>query len=193
METSTGQLSAIDKALAAARARKANKETSGDTTISPNENRDFKTAEREARAAKRAADREALVADRQRRREARAAANQRTDVHMKKVQTARSKLPNLSDTSRDIFERATTNLDRVQLEALAQHLQFHNRLQSTINAPAKPIPVGTTVRIVSGDHRYIGLTGKISRSQKLRSHVSVPDRPREVYLFTSDLEVVGSE
>lgn len=201
METTTNdtkQLSAIERALAVARARKAVREAT-DTgekrpaaSSTPNEVRDLKSAEKEAVKARRAAEREVRTAEREKRREEKRQKSRNADVHMKKVETARKKLPSLNEETRQLFERATSNFDKVQLEALALHLQFHNRLQSTIRAPSKPIPVGTEVRIVSGDHRYIGLTGTISRSQKLRSHVVVPGRSREVYTFTSDLEVVGT-
>lgn len=193
-QSGTKQLTAIERALAAAKARKAVREStdSDEKPTTTNEVRDLKSAEKEAARARRAAERETRTAEREKRKQEKQERTRNADVHMKKVETARKKLPSLGEETRQLFERATSNFDKVQLEALALHLQFHNRLQSTIRAPSKPIPVGTEVRIVSGDHRYIGLTGTISRSQKLRSHVVVPGRSREVYTFTSDLEVVGT-
>lgn len=221
-ETSgTKQLTAIERALAAAKARKAARDATGDTsessqsfapkvdgtskekglstvvTVISDEDRARRRAEKEAlRAAaaeQRNVDREAKKAEKAKRREeAQANSYMNRQTHMKKLESARSKLPALNDRTHQLFEQITTDLDKVQLEALALHLQFHNRLNSTKQAPTKPIPTGTTVRFVSGDHRYIGLTGTITRSQKLRSHVTVPGHKREVYTFTADLEVVDS-
>lgn len=216
----TKQLSAIERALAAVRARKAAKGESDEApptvvaapktrgltatskVVAAEKKEDVARRKAEAsaelerikaeRRAQREADRTAKSAERAKEREARAAAkgNSRGSAHMKKIETARSKLPSLEAHAANIFADATSNLTTTQLEALAVHLQFHNRLAATTAAPTKPIPVGTQVTIVGGEHRFVGKVGTVVKSQKLRSFVSIPGSKRDHYTFTAYLKPV---
>jgi 3D (Asp-Asp-Asp) domain-containing protein len=215
----TKQLSAIERALAAVRARKAAKGESDEAptvvatpktrgltatakVVAAEKKEDVARRKAEAsaeldrikaeRRAQREADRTAKAAERAEEREARAAekGNTRSSAHMKKIETARSKLPSLEAHAANIFADATSNLTTTQLEALAVHLQFHNRLAATTAAPTKPIPVGTQVTIVGGEHRFVGKVGTVVKSQKLRSFVSIPGSKRDHYTFTAYLKPV---
>lgn len=212
METQTSQptqLSAIERALAAAKARKAAREAEGDPTTPttpppprPGLESEVRivTEDRSAKAAERAERQARILEERRQRTEARTAkkadspprSRSTGPVHMKKVESARARLPGLGVVASRIFDEAATVLDSTQLEALAAHLQFHNRRAATTAAPAKPIPVGTQVTIVGGDHRFVGQVGTVTKSQKLRSFVSVAGMKKDLYTFTAHLSPVES-
>ena len=213
---SSKQLSAIERALAAAKARKAAKESSGDNEAPPtiaaaprargievktavlksdrSEQKAARAAELERLKTERAAAREVRAAERAKRKEAREAdrSTKHGSAHMKKVETARSKLPKLAEDASSRLVDITNNLSTDQIEALAFHLQFHVRLAATKAAPAQPFKVGTQVRITGGEPRFVGMVGTVTKSQKLRSFVSVPGRRGDVYTFTAHLSPVES-
>jgi hypothetical protein len=201
---STTKLSAIDKALAAAKARvatraalegdepttkvkadkpsKAKKETQPDAA---------KQQKKEALGLARAAAKEKRDAEREARRAAKAAeAGSKKNAHMKKVEKAGSKLPQLSGTAQEHFNELTTNLSRAQLAALALHLQHFNRVKATEMAAGRSYKQGQSVRIVGGDPKFIGMQGTIDSARPLRCFVNVPGVRKPVYLFTSDIEPV---
>ena len=225
---SSKQLTAIERALAAAKARKAAKDAAGNSDSPPStivatpkakvekpakekpvkvqvdrsaereekkkiqaSAREQKQAQLKEERAARKANREAKKAENAAKREAEEAAR-RGSSHMKKVEAARSKLPKMEDATKAFFSELASKLDVQQLVALAEHLRFQARLTSTKQAPAKAIPIGTSVRIVNGEARYIGKVGTVTKSQRLRTFVSVPGFNREAYVFTADVEVVNS-
>lgn len=202
---STTKLSAIDKALAAAKARaaarinldddapkakadkppkepKAKKETQPD--FAKQQKKEALNLARAAAKAKRDAEREA-------RRAAKAAdAGSKKSAHMKKVEKAGSKLPQLNAAAQEHFNELTTNLSRAQLAALALHLQHFNRVKATEMAAGRSYKQGQSVRIVGGDPKFIGMQGTIDSARPLRCFVNVPGVRKPVYLFTSDIEPV---
>lgn len=208
------QLSAIERALAAAKARRAARESSEESvppTVAATPRpgglhasvavvtEDSETVVSQRGAARAARERDRAEAAERRRVECetrRAAKLAQTvekssrPTHMKKVESARARLPGLGVVASRIFDEAATVLDSAQLEALAAHLQFHNRRAATESAPAKPLPVGTEVTITGGEPRFIGQVGKVTKSKKLRSYVRVEGRAREVYVFTAHLQPV---
>ena len=184
------KLSAIDKALAAAKARKAAKEGSSleETPATPEAK---PTDEQKAqKIADRAAKQAQLKADREARKQAKAAekANGKP-AHMKKIDRAASKLPVLNDQMQFTFNEVTTNFSAEQITALALHLQHFNRVKATERALGQRVVQGTSVRIVAGDPRFIGLSGTVVKAQRIRCYVEVPGIKKPVYLFTSDVEV----
>lgn len=217
------KLSAIDRALAAAKARKAAKEAAGlepEVTAAPKAKKvpapkapkikvekvvDPSIAE--ARAAKAAARAEAKAtklaqfeADRAARkaaREAKAAARAATKTvvvpaHLKKVERAKAKLPQLNEEMQKEFNGIVSNFGLPQLEALAMHLQLHTRTEKTLRATkGGPLPLGATVTIIGGDPRYIGKRGTVVTSQKLRATVAVEGAKKPVYIYTSEAKVAG--
>jgi hypothetical protein len=198
------KLSAIDKALAAAKARKALKDSSppGDEAhasdpkelkVKKETQPDFaKAQKKEALAAARAAAKATREAERQKRREAKTA-DAKGPVHMKKVEKAASKLPGLNETAQVLFTDITTNLSAAQVAAIALHLQHFNRLKATERAIDQRVAAGARVTIVGGDPRYVGMTGTVDRAQRIRCYVNVPGVRRPVYLITSDVQALREE
>jgi hypothetical protein len=186
------KLSAIDKALAQAKARKAAKDSSpppaGDdvqtvTVQKSDTDKALKLAEREARRAQ-------IAKDREERKAAKAAAQPKGPAHMKKIASAANKLPTLTDTAQLLFNEATTNFSAEQLTALALHIQHFNRVKATERALNQRVVQGTQVRIIGGDPKFIGMTGSVTKAQRIRCYVTVPGVKREVYCFTSDIVVL---
>lgn len=194
------KLSAIDKALAAAKARKAAKAgaTSPDSTeAEPKAKKEThpefaKAKKTEALKAAREAAKAARDAERQKRREEKVeASSNKKPVHMKKIETAAAKLPALqTDAARRIYDEIVTNLSQDQVMALALHLQHFTRTKATERALGQRVTAGARVRITGGDPRFIGKFGTVDRAQRIRCYVNVPGFKRPVYLFTSDVEVL---
>lgn len=211
METteSTTKLSAIDKALAAAKARaaaKANlngeapaKEPKVKKTELPaavkerkeKASKELTAAAKQARETERAAAKAIREADRLKRNEAKAAAAVgKKGAHMKKVEKAAARLPVLNASAVTTFNEITTNFGRDQVAALALHLQHFNRVKATELAAGRSYKQGQAVRITGGDPKYIGMQGTIDSARPLRCFVNVPGFRKPVYLFTSDIEPV---
>lgn len=197
---STSKLSAIDKALAAAQARKAAKEnmdTNAPKAKPSKPKADKIKLDDAAKAAAKAAKDEArkqrqeqLKTQREARKAAKASekANGKP-AHMKKIEKAASKLPELNEQMQILFSEATSNFSGAQISALALHLQHFNRVKATERALNQKLEIGMSVRIVGGDPKFIGLTGTVDRAQRIRCYVAVPGIKKPVYLFTSDVEV----
>lgn len=207
METQTDnlntKLSAIDKALAAAQARKAAKESLSDASteatsaskvkVNTKISNEGKAAEKAAKAAARAARQAQLKVE----REARSAAKKAErssgkPAHMKKVERAASKLPALTQQAELLFNEATANFSADQITAIALHLQHFNRVKATERALGQKVETGQTVRIIGGDPRFIGMTGMVSLARRIRCFVDVPGFKKPAYCFTSDVEVVSA-
>lgn len=195
-------ISAIDRALAAAKARKAASEDGVDGGMKPNAalssqsvTPEERAAEKAAKEADRAHRKAARETERAVRRQAKEAAKaSKKPAHMKKVERALSRLPSLSEATQILFSEITCNLSAQQIDALSQHLQHHNRFMATVNsAEANPFPVGTTVRVTGGDPKFIGMVGSVVKSRRLRTKVQVPGMEKLVYIFTSQAEVHTSE
>lgn len=180
------KLSAIDKALAAAKARKAAKESSpssdeGEVKVTKSApDKAEKIAAREAKRAQMAKEREE--------RRAAKASQPKGPAHMKKIDRAASRLPTLSDSAQLLFNEATTNFSAEQITAISLHLQHFNRVKATERALGQKVEVGQTVKIIAGDPKFVGMTGTVSKSQRIRCYVTVPGIKRDVYCFTSDVE-----
>lgn len=191
------KLSAIDKALAAAQARKAAKEgTSSPAADSspgmkqPKMKLDeaTKIAMKAAREAERALRKQQRDAAREEKRSARTSSK---PAHMKKVERAASKLPEMNEQLQLLFNEATTNFSAAQITALALHLQHFNRVKATERAVSQKVELGQTVRIVGGDPKFIGMTGTVSLARRIRCFVDVPGFKKPAYCFTSDVEIVA--
>lgn len=114
----------------------------------------------------------------------------RKPAHMSKVSKAAERLPELSPTALELFTDATANLDASTIAALAAHLQHFNRTKATERALNQKVGEGDTVKVVSGDPRFIGKTGTVTKAQRIRCYVNVDETKKPIYLFTSDVEVV---
>lgn len=204
---STTKISAIDKALAAAKARAAARSGLEDAASAEQKpkvkthptfektqkeaaSKKLKEATKQAAAAERAAAKAIRDAERQKRQEAKAADGGKKGTHMKKVEKAGAKLPSLNEAAQLTFNEITTNLSRDQVAAIALHLQHFNRVKATELAAGRTYKQGQAVRITGGDPRYIGVQGTIDAARPLRCFVNVPGVRKPVYLFTSDIEPV---
>lgn len=204
MTTQKVNISAIDRALAAAKARKAAKEgTDGEhmpkkaEKAGPKLNSEEKAAAKTLREQQKAAAKAERDAAREARKQERAAAReakrQSSDkpAHMKKVDRAFSKLPSLNEATQLIFNEATCNLSAQQLDALAQHVLHYNRKMATVNAmSSQMLRIGDTVRVTGGDPKFIGMVGKVVKSRQLRAKIEVPGQKNLVYIFTGQAEII---
>lgn len=216
----SNKTNAIERALAAAKARRAAKaaQDTGDVekvedglpkgTIKaqrPTEEdrvaaKTKREAERTARAAERAEKLAALLAAKEKRAAERAEKKAavvkegRQPAHMKKVDRARAKLPQLAAAAEETFAQVTSSMDIAQIEALAQHLLVQARAMRTTRAlQTAPIPLGSAVTIVGGDPKFIGSAGKVVHSQKLRLKVQVEGVKNPVYLYAGEAELLGAD
>ena len=207
-QDSTKTMSAIDRALAAARARaaqraavavkddaeaaepkakvaKVKKETEATFAKAQKDraNKELTELQRAAAKAKRDADREA-------RRAEKAAAAEGKKSHMKKVERAASKLPALSSEAQIKLNELRLELSNVELTALSAHILHHVRATATAAAAGKRPSVGSKVKIVGGDPKHFGLVGTVTESRPLRCFVEVSGVKKPLYLFNSDVAAV---
>ena len=187
-QTLDTKLSAIDKALSAAKARKASRE--GSPVMVDKQDDATKAAARAAKLAEREAKKQAAAVAREARRAAKAA-TPKGPAHMKKLDRAASRLPELNNEMRLTFNEVTSNFSAEQITALALHLQHFNRVKATERALGQRVTSGQEVRIISGDPKYVGLTGTVSKAQRIRCYVTIPGFKRDAYCFTSDVEIVA--
>jgi transcription antitermination factor NusG len=204
METQANDLntkfSAIDKALAAAQARKAaNESIESAFKARPSKAKGEKIKvldvdKHVARVAKEEARKqrqEQLKQQREVRRAAKAAERGEAKTpHMKKIEKAAAALPEMSSSMTLTFNEVTTNFSAEQINALALHLQHFNRVKATERALAQKLDIGQRVRIVGGPTKYVGMMGTVDRAQRIRCFVEIPGFKKPVYLFTSDVEIV---
>lgn len=146
--------------------------------------------ERERRKALEIVAKAEKQAARDRQKAEREAAKATKVAHMSKVDKAAERLPTLSDVAKAAFSDLILNLTAADITTLTAHLLHFNREQATQRALTTQVAVGDTVRIVSGEARYIGLVGKVSKAQRIRCYVDVEvnGSTKQVYLFTSDVE-----
>ena len=200
-------VSEIDKALNAAKARKAGREgkpaTAGSTEkpakapkaakepkaeTTPKRPRltdEQKAARETAKATERAEKKATRDAARAAKKAERDSAKQ--PAHMRKVVKAAERLGTLNDSAQLIFNEATANLTAADLATLALHIQHFNRVKATERALSQSIEAGQSVTIVGGDPRFIGQTGTVTKAQRIRCYVEVTGAKKPVYLFTSDV------
>lgn len=185
-ESNESNVADIDAAIAKAKAGKKSesKETKAPKAKLTDEEKAAKKQEQEAQRAKAKAEREALRAAKKAEKDA-----ARKSPHMSKVDKAAAKLPVLSQESTDLFTEVTTNFSRDQIAALALHLQHFNRTKATEQALGQKVKAGDTVKVIGGDPKYIGLTGTVAKSQRIRCYVTIAGFKKDVYLFTSEVEV----
>lgn len=193
-------ISAIDRALTAAKARKAVKESSEHVPMPGKAEKAHDKAalalSKSSALAERTAAKEAARNVRSAERaEARAKkATEKSDKkpsHMKKVERALSKLPKLNDATQLSFNEIICNIDASQINALALHLQHHNRQMSTTNAiNSMMLTIGATVLITGGDPKFVGQVGQVVKSRQLRAKIKIPGQEKLVYIFTGQAVLV---
>lgn len=195
-------LTAIERALAAAKARKAAREAlEADPNAAPPEAPIESVARmpidpnaaalRAAEKAAAAAARETKRAEKRAAREAKRAETASGPSHMKKVMKAREKLPAMDEATARSFSDVIGSLTALQISTLSLHLQVHNREQATLRAGSqRPLSMGAKVRIVGGDPKFVGMVGTVVHAQKLRAKVAVDGFKNPVYIYTGEAEPV---
>jgi hypothetical protein len=204
------KMNELDRALNAAKARKAKKSgaTASDekpATKAPKksaeereaakakreEEREAKKAEREKAKAEKAAAREKAKAEKKAAREAkkaeREAARKARTPHMGKVAKAAERLPDLNEDVTKTLEDLVKTYDLPTLTGLAAHIQHRVRVEATKASLGVKLEEGQSVTVIAGDPRYIGQTGKVSKVQRIRCYVELPGVEKPVYLFTADV------
>jgi hypothetical protein len=200
-------VSAIDKAIASAKNRKATREgaPAGATAAAPKAAKAAKAPsapkrprltdeQKNAREATKAADRAEKKAARDLVRAAKKAEKNasKSPAHMKKVAKAAERLGTLSERAQLLLNEATANLTAAELSTLALHIAHFNRVKSTERALDQSIEAGMSVSIVGGDPRFVGQTGTVTKSQRIRCYVSVAGAKKPIYCFTSDVVPVAA-
>jgi hypothetical protein len=198
-------ISNIDKALAAAKARKDAK--AGSTTAkAPKLPKEPKAPTEPKRPRLSDEDKAARVAQRDTERAARKTARDearatklaeraanKSPAHLRKVNKAGERLGTLSEAAQLLFSDATSNLPAAQVTTLAAHLAHFNRVKATERALTTKVAAGDQVTIVAGDPKFIGKTGVVFKSQRIRAYVTVEGQAKPVYVFTSDLTPIATE
>lgn len=117
-------------------------------------------------------------------------AAKRGTPHMKKVEKAIARLPQLSQQAQQSFDELTAAYGNADIAALAAHLSMFNRLQSTKRAAGGvQVESGQQVRIVGGEARFIGEVGTVGKVSRIRAHVALASG-KTAYCFISDLETM---
>lgn len=179
--SSTPSTTDIDKALAAAKARKAAKSDGAPATEgAPKPPRPrLSDEDRKAALAKieqERADRKAAK-EKERAEAAAKRAAETQPAHMKKVERAGERLGALSPQAQLIFNEASTNLTAADLATLAEHILHFNRVQATKRAlgDASELKVDQLVRIEAGDYpAVVGQIGTVVKVSRIRCYVNVP-------------------
>jgi len=196
VETSDANLSATDKAIQAARARKAAK-ANGTVPTAPASTPRVKLTD-----ADRKAKLEQILVDRAARKEARQTSRAKVladraanaqPAHLSKVQKAAEKLGVMSADAQSVFDEATAGLPAADIACLAAHLAHFNRVNATVRATQVELEVGQNVRVIGGDPRFIGQVGTLARVNRIRVYVTIAGQDRPHYCFSSDVEVIEAE
>lgn len=111
-------------------------------------------------------------------------------AHLKKVERAKAKLPQLNEMMQTLVNNIVSSCSLQQIDALAMHMQLHARAEKTrLAATSGALPIGAAVTIFGGDPRYIGKVGRVVTSQKLRATVAVDGVKKPAYIYTSEAKV----
>lgn len=169
-------ISKIDAVIAAARARKAERE--GEVVV---ESKPKLSAE------ERSLRKQQINQEREVRKQVKLEKKQGKAIHMSKVEKAAARLPKMNSTAETAYSEIITNFSATQVAAIALHLQHYNRLKSTELALQSRIETGMSVKISGGDPKFIGCTGTVVEARRIRCFVDVPGFKKPVYCFTSDV------
>lgn len=181
---------AVDTNLENASNEKPDDGTNGDATgdEKPDTNTET-TAEGEAPAeAKKEKKEKAPKKEREKK-----APKEKVDAHLAKVEAYGKGLPTPSAAVVELLELARA-LSTGDMNVLATHIAFDARKRATIiassNAKACPIKEGDRVKIIaaSGNPRFIGQVGTVTRANRIRIFVQLATVKHPVYLFSSEVE-----
>lgn len=153
-----------------------------------------KDAERAASKKERDDKREKEKTERIAKREAAKAAKaakpgREVPAHMAKVTAFRNTLPT-PNADVEMVLKAAEELSTGDLCILASWISVKARERATLNASSTKVSIGDKVRIISGNTKFIGKVGEVTRCQRIRLFVTVEGFSKEVYLFNSDVELL---
>jgi hypothetical protein len=110
-------------------------------------------------------------------------------AHMVKVNKIAAQLPQLSVDAAVLFA-AVNNMSTADMNSLVQHINVSIRRRG-VTAMAQgrvgKLEPGNRVRIVSGDTRFLGQEGVVSKVQRIRCYVRIDGRNKDDYFFCSDV------
>lgn len=191
-------LSDLDKALANARQRNAGgvpAPTNGAALREAPKRKPLTNDERLERTRLLNEERDKRKAARDAEREAKKATStaQRPTPHMAKVEKAGAGLAPLSESTKQVFDLATSSLSASERALLAEHLNHHNRVESTKTATTASFEEGARVIIRTCQQtKFIGREGVVSQKNRIHCYVVIDGFSKPAYCFNSDVEPVAA-
>ena len=120
-------------------------------------------------------------------------------AHMAKIEKILGSLPVLFGDAKTVYV-AANQLSTADLNNLLAHISVAIRqrgvlalAESTANGTTAALAVGDTVRVVSGQPRFVGQVGKVTKMQRIRCYVQLEGQDKPTYLFISDVVSSSSE
>ena len=110
-----------------------------------------------------------------------------TPAHMSKVDKVASQLPALSGNAQNLFDNAA-DMSTSDICALVAHLNIAIRKRGISAASGAQLKVGDRVNIVSSqtNPRFIGMSGVVTKVQRIRCYVQLDGRDKTDYFFLTD-------
>lgn len=114
-----------------------------------------------------------------------------TPAHMSKVNKVAAQLPALSPDAQLLFT-AANNMASADINSLVSHLNISIRrrgVQAIAQGSTGPssLKVGDRVTIRSGQPRFVGQSGVVSKVQRIRCYVRLDGRNKDDYFFIADI------
>lgn len=196
--TTENSVTAIDKAINEAKARKAAKVRPVVDDVEKAAKKAEREKERAEAKAKRDAERENKKAEKASKKAmgGEQSAKKRAEKipHLAKIKRAEELLPTLSEDLAVQFNEFVSLNKIPDVLAFAAHLTHFVRLQQTLKASTDDIVIteNSKVRIIAGDPKYIGQEGIVASMKRIRCYVELADG-KQVYCFTSDVEPIIDE
>lgn len=120
-------------------------------------------------------------------------------AHMAKIEKILGSLPALTGDAKTVYV-AANQLSTADLNNLLAHINVSIRqrgvlalAESNANGTKTGLAVGDTVRVVSGQPRFVGQVGKVTKMQRIRCYVQLEGQDKPTYLFISDVVASSSE
>lgn len=182
---------AIEAALAAARQGDPALRGRGRPALTPEQRAERVTAAAALKAEKAAAKlakQELRLAAAEQKRAERASAPPRPP-RVSKLDRAADRLPVLSEGASGFIN----SLDVGDYLSVIKHLQFKLRTTATVDNTQVGLKAGQVVRILGGNHKFVGQLGTITKARRVRCYVTPVGSERELYLLTGEVEAVETQ
>lgn len=109
-------------------------------------------------------------------------------AHMSKVDKVAAQLPELSAEAKALYDGAF-GMSTADINALVAHLSVEIRrrgVRAVVDAPR--VEVGQRVTVNSGHPRFQGMSGTVTRCQRIRCYVRLDGRDKDDYFFIADVQ-----